>query len=130
MDLSLVYHFQASQSQDGDFRPASYHVVYFFDDQGFIDLPTLKELSKAVPEANHELLTFLSLDDLKIFALRVCQELRAPQVRLISVQDYNIGIDGAKDKKTFKEIFSKFGEVVENADAPRKKGGLFGKLFS
>ena len=36
----------------------------------------------------------------------------------------------AKDKTSFKEIFSKFGEVFENEDAPKKKGGLFGKLFN
>lgn len=129
MELSLVYHFQSSQSRDGEFRPARYHMVYFFHEQGFLELGMLKELSKAVPDADHEHLTFLNLDDLKAFGVRVAQELKAPQVRLISVQDYNIGIDGAKDKKSFQGIFEKFGELVENEEAPRKKG-LFGKLFS
>ena len=51
------------------------------------------------------------------------------QVRLLSVQDYNIGIDGAKDLKSYKELFTKYGEALINQQAVKKKG-LFGKFFS
>lgn len=129
MSLNLVYHFQSSQNQDEAFRPASYRMIYFFGGQGFLQIDQLKELSRSVPHADHDKLTFISLDDLKTFALRVCQEHKEDEVRLISVQDYNIGLDGAKDLPTFKSIFEKFGEVVVNEEAPRKKGFL-GKLFS
>jgi hypothetical protein len=128
MSLNLIYHFQTSQNTDGDFKPASYGVVYFFSEQGFLENGLLKEMSKTVPEADHENLTFLNLDDLKSFALRVCQETSEKEVRLMSVQDYNIGLDGAKDLKSFQTVFSKYGEVVVN-ESVRKKG-LFGKLFS
>jgi len=128
MSLNLIYHFHTSQNQDGDFKPASYGVVYFFSEQGFLEKDLLKEMSKTVPEADHENLTFLNLDDLKAFALRVCQETSEKEVRLMSVQDYNIGLDGAKDLKSFQTVFSKYGEVVVNESA--KKKGLFGKLFS
>lgn len=129
MSLNLIYHFQSSQNQEGAFRPASYRLVYFFGSQGFLERSLLHELSKSVPEADHEHLTFLNLDDLKTFALRVSQELKEDEVRLISVQDYNIGVDGAKDAGTFREIFEKYGELVVNEEAPRKKG-FFGKFFN
>lgn len=128
MSLNLIYHFQTSQSRDEEFRPASYGVVHFFSGEGFVEGRLLKEMSKAVPEADHDNLTFLSLDDLKTFALRVAQEMSEKEVRLISVQDYNIGLDGAKDLLSFQSIFSKFGELVVNESV--KKKGLFGKLFS
>lgn len=128
MALNLIYHFQTSQNQDGEFKPASYCVVYFFDEQGFLEKDLLKEMSKTVPEADHNNLTFLNLDDLKTFALRVSQELSEKEVRLISVQDYNIGLDGAKDLASFQSIFTKYGDVVINESARKK--GLFGKLFS
>ena len=128
MSLNLIYHFHTSQNQDGDFKPASYGVVYFFSEQGFLERSLLKEMSKTVPEADHENLTFLNLDDLKAFAIRICQETSEKEVRLMSVQDYNIGLDGAKDLKSFQAVFSKYGEVVVNESAKRK--GLFGKLFS
>lgn len=127
--LNLIYHFQTSQNQDEEFKPASYHVVYFFGEQGFLDKTMLQELSKSVPNADHNALTFLNLDDLKDFALRVSQELNAPDVQLISVQDYNIGLDGTKDMVSFQGIFQKYGEKILNESAQKKKG-LFGKLFS
>lgn len=126
--LQLIYHFQASQKQDLEFRPASYGVMYFFSESGFIDKKLLMEMSKTVPDADHDRLTFLSLDDLKIFALRVCEELSHKEVRLISVQDYNIGLDGAKDLQSYKTLFEKYGELVQNDSA--KKRGLFSKFFS
>lgn len=129
MVINLIYHFQSSQNQAGEFQPARYKVVYFFSEQGFLENDMLIELSKTIPEANHQLLTFLSLDDLKAFAMRVSEEVEAKEVRLISVQDYNIGIDGAKDKASFQSILTKFGEVIVNESASKKKG-LFGRLFS
>jgi MFS superfamily sulfate permease-like transporter len=128
MFLNLIYHFRSSQNQNEEFVPASYGVVYFFSDEGFLETSFLKEMSKSVPSANHESLTFLNLDDLKAFALRVSQELSSKQIRLISVQDYNIGLDGAKSLETFRSIFERYGEVVVNDQF--KKKTFFGKLFS
>lgn len=127
--VSLIYHFQSSTTEAGEFRPARYQVIYFFSEQGFLEESMLKEMSKAIPEADHDLLTFLSLDDLKAFALRVAQELSLAEIRLISVQDYNIGLDGAKDLPSFKGIFGQYGELVINEQAVKKKG-FFEKLFS
>ncbi|MCM2350080.1 MAG: hypothetical protein NDI69_08655 [Bacteriovoracaceae bacterium] len=129
MALNLIYHFHTSQNQDGDFKPASYGVVYFFSQEGFLERDLLKELSKSVPLADHEHLTFLNLDDLKTFALRVSQEMDVREVRLISVQDYNIGLDGAKDLDSFRALFERYGELVINEDVSKKKS-FFGKLFS
>jgi hypothetical protein len=128
MSLYLIYNFQTSQNQDMDFKPASYCVVYFFSDDGFLDDDLLKEMSKTVPDADHKQLTFLNLDDLRNFALRVGQELSVREVRLISVQDYNIGLDGAKDLASYRTIFNKFGDLVINPDVSKKKS-FFGKIF-
>jgi hypothetical protein len=128
MSLTLIYRFQTSQNQAGDFKPASYCVVYLFSEEGFLEEALLKELSKTVPDADHDSLTFLSLDDLKAFALRVAQEFSVREVRLISVQDYNIGLDGARDLKSFQSIFNKYGDVILNESVSKKKG-LFSKIF-
>jgi hypothetical protein len=127
MSLYLIYHFQTSQNQDQDFRPASYGVLYFFSEEGFLNEEFLKEMAKAVPESDFDRLNFLNLDNLKAFALRVCQEFSIREVRLISVQDYNIGLDGARDLKSFQSIFGRYGEIVVNESV--KKKGLFSKLF-
>lgn len=127
--LNLIYHFQSSHNPSEEFTPASYRMLYFFDDQSFVDSAVILELLKAFPDSDFQDKTFLTLDDLKAFSLRVAEEIGAPQVRLISVQDYNIGIDGAKDLKSYREIFSKYGETVMNEQVSKKKG-LFGKFFS
>lgn len=127
--LTLIYHFQSSQNQDEEFKPASYKMVYFFNEEGFVESKLILELLKAFPDSNYQEKTFLNLDDLKAFAHRVAEELGSPEVRLISVQDYNIGIDGARDLKSFRELFGKYGEAIVNEQAVKKKS-LFGKLFS
>lgn len=127
--LTLIYHFQSSQNQDEEFKPASYKMIYFFNDEGFVDSKILIELLRAFPDSSPQSKTFLNLDDLKAFALRVAEELGVAEVRLISVQDYNIGIDGARDLKSFRELFGKYGEAIINEQAVKKKS-LFGKLFS
>jgi hypothetical protein len=129
MSLTLIYHFQTSHNKDAEFTPASYCVKYFFSEEGFLDPEMLKEMSKAVPEADHHRLTFLNLDDLKTFAIRVAQELGEREIRLLSVQDYNIGLDGSKDMKSYQSIFSKYGDLILNEGISGKKG-FFGKLFS
>lgn len=128
MSLNLIYHFQTSQNDNGEFIPASYGVVYFFSADGILETSFLKEMAKVVPEADHERLNFINLDDLKAFAFRVGQELSEKEVRLISVQDYNIGLDGARDLNSFREIFTRYGEVV--VIEAQKKKGLLGKFFS
>jgi len=50
-------------------------------------------------------------------------------VRLLSVQDYNIGLDGAKDVASFRQIFQKFGELLVD-EVESKKKGFLGKFFS
>lgn len=129
MGLHLIYFFQSSQNQNESWTPARYKVVHFFGDEGFVPEEKLRELAKLDPNADFTDLTFLSLDDLKSFAEKVSADLKGESVRLLSVQDYNIGLDGARDLKELKEIFVKFGETVEG-NSPVKKKGLFGKFFS
>lgn len=129
MELNLIYHFQSSRNEEGQFKGASYRVISFFSDEGFIEDQLLKEKALAFTSAETHTLSFQSLDELKEFALEVTRHLGARMVRLISAQDYNIGVDGARDLESYRQIFAKYGEVVENPEA-RKKKGLLGKLFS
>ncbi len=129
MALHLIYFFQSSQNQNESWTPARYKVVHFFGDNGFISDEQMREIAKSDPHADLTDLTFLSLDDLKSFAARVSEEVGGENVRLLSVQDYNIGLDGARDLKELREIFVKFGETME-ISSPQKKKGLFGKFFT
>ncbi len=127
-EIFVIYHFQSSPVQE-DYQTASYKMIYAFDQEEMIKSDMLLELLKAYPDSNYQDKSFLNLDDLKAFAMRLGEELTADQVRLISVQDFNIGIDGAKDFRSFQQIFGQFGEVLINQQLTKKKG-IFSKLFS
>lgn len=127
MNLCLIYHFQSSHNVGENFKPASYKAVSFFNEQGFLEKTFQQEMAKSIPEADFMNLYFLNLDDLKAFALRVAAELESEEVRMISVQDFNIGLDAAKDLATLKSGLTKYGEIVAPQEGARKKGffGLF-----
>jgi hypothetical protein len=110
--LNIIYYFESSQNQNDEFRPAKYKILYAFDSNGMLEISD----------------TFNSLDDLKTYALELLQTKDGDEVRLISVQDYNVGVEGAKDRNSFRQIFSNFGEVVVDPSRSKKKS-IFGNLF-
>ena len=124
MNLAVIYHFQSSQDEMGEFSPAQYQVVYCFSGVGFVPGNLLKEALQSIPENSSSDLTFQTLDELKSFSLKLAQILDEDEVRLISVQDLNIGIDGARDLMSFRQIFMGFGESLKLEGAARKKNFL------
>lgn len=129
MNLILIYHFQSFQNEEGEFSPARYKVIYCFAGTGFLETQALQKIALKIPEADAADLTFLSLDDLKNFALLMAEEFEEDEVRLISVQDFNIGIDGAKDISSFRQIFLGFGELVRGEGASKKRKGILSRFF-
>jgi hypothetical protein len=127
-ELILIYHFETSQNKNDEFKPASYKILYIFDGDGIIDDKRIAEFISDNHESFFIDQNFSNLDDLKSCSLRLAQYLEKNEVRLISVQDYNIGIDGAKDRHSFVQIFFNFGEVFVD-ESRQKKKGLFGNLF-
>jgi hypothetical protein len=127
-ELVLIYHFETSQNKNDEFKPASYKILYIFNADGMIDDKRIAEFINANAESFSLDQSFSNLDDLKSFSLHLSQYFERNEVRLISVQDYNIGIDGAKDRHSFVQIFSNFGEVFVDESKPKKKG-FFGNFF-
>lgn len=126
--LNIIYHFQVSQNFQEEFRPASYKIIHLFSSEGFLEQSYLNERYESFPDMNRMEKSFLNLDDLKNFSLMLAEDLEVEEARLISIQDYNIGIDGARNANEFRGIFSHFGEVIKNPKM--KKKGLLGRLFS
>ena len=127
MNLNLIYQFHSSPNEEGEFNPARYRVVYCFSPSGFVESSVLKKLGHEFIETDD--LTFLNLDELKEFALLVAEELDEREVRLISVQDFNIGIDGAKDISSFRQIFLGFGEVIRAEGTGKRKKNFLSRFF-
>jgi hypothetical protein len=127
-ELMIIYHFESSQNQNEEFKTACYKILYAFDSNGMLAESDWTQMISMNMDLNPVEKDFTNLDDLKSFGLRLALHREKSEVRLISVQDFNVGVEGAKDKVTFKQIFFNFGEVIIDQSKPKKKG-LFGNLF-
>lgn len=128
--IKLIYKQSGVIDPEATELTGRYEVLYFFGEGGPISLETMNEVCqelfqrKATPPV-----TFKSLDELKDFALAVCQKLQAPEVFVLSVQDYNIGVEAARDVRAFRELFRRYGSAIHNPEIINKGPGIIGRLF-
>lgn len=109
---------------------SQYEILMFFSDAGEIHNKTLSSVYQGYRFHNKDALLFKSHDDLGQYALDVCKEVQAPEVFILSTQDYNIGLDTCSDIRGFREIFRRYGNIIENPDQNKKKNNIFNKLFN
>lgn len=127
--LNLIYRHMSESTLEGVI--SRYQALYFFSDFGAVPLNILDHVyeSFAKKDINNDYY-FESLEDIGRFATMVCQEVAAPHVFVLSVPDYNLGLEATSDLETFRQIFKKYGSVIENPDFKGKKNNLFSKLFN
>jgi predicted amidohydrolase len=127
LNLNLLYNFV---STNGGESQSYYKVLYFFSEAGYLAERTLGNIYDRYPQVGPaDWICFDNLDDLGRFALDVCQEVAAPEVFILSAQDYNIGVDTCPDVRTFREMFRRYGTCIDNPEKSKKKN-VFGKLFN
>jgi hypothetical protein len=128
--INLIYHFGHEQNSEFPDLAGRYRVLYFFSEAGPVPHEAQEEVSVRLfnrPAGNPVI--FTSLDDLKEFAMAVCQHVKAPEVFVLSVQDYNVGVEAARDVRAFREIYRRYGLNLSNPDIISRGPGLFGKFF-
>lgn len=131
MAIKLIYHFGHDDDSEFPELTGRYRVLYFFSDAGPVDFSFQEEVySRLFNRPISKPVIFSSLDDLKEFAMGVCQLVRAPEVFVLSVQDYNVGAEAARDVRTYREIYRRYGLVLANPDVINRAPGLFGKFFN
>lgn len=126
LSLNLIYRYENIETESG--VNSVYRVVYFFSEAGFIDNEVVKNVYKTLGLSFDEII-FENLDQLGEFALKVCVELQSPEVFVLSVQDYNTGMDSVRDIRNFREVFRRFGNCLTNPEQPFEKQSLFGSIF-
>ncbi len=91
--LQLIYHRPKGADIEALESTAVYEILYFFSETGPVGHGMLEQVSQQLYQkpAAHPV-AFSSVDDLKDFALAVCQAMHAPEIFVLSVQDYNIGV--------------------------------------
>jgi hypothetical protein len=129
--LKLIYQFGHDDSSEFPELSGRYKVLYFFSEAGPVDPASQEQVSQKIFAKSVGFpATFTSLDDLKEFAMGVCQFTNSPEVFVLSIQDYNVGVEAARDVRTFREIFRRYGLILANPDVINRAPGLFGKFFN
>jgi len=128
--INLIYHFGHDVDSEFPDLAGRYRILYFFSEAGPVSFESQEATYVKLfnRPATHPV-TFTSLDDLKEFAMGVCQLVKAPEVFVLSVQDYNVGVEAARDVRAFREIYRRYGLNLSNPDIINRGPGLFGKFF-
>jgi hypothetical protein len=128
--LSMVYRFSGAPVEEGRELPGNYHVLYFFSGAGPVGAEVMEQVCQGLFQRPMETQPiFRSMEELKEFALGVCQALQSPEVSMLSVQDYNVGVEAAGDARTFRELFRRYGVTIPNPEIINRSPGLLGRIF-
>lgn len=129
LHLNLLYNFIEKRDAHGN-TVSFYKVLYLFSDRGPVTTATKDQIFQKYPQEDYfDGPCFKSLDELGGFAVEVCRDLSAPEIFILSAQDYNIGLDSCIDVRNFKEVFRRYGTSVANPDIGQRKKNLFDKFF-
>lgn len=129
LHLNLLYNFVERKDANGN-AVSFYKILHLFSDIGPVADNTLRTIYHNFETRDYfEGLSFNNLDDLGAFAIEVCKDLSAPEIFILSAQDYNIGLDSSSDVRSFREIFRRYGTAIENPESGQKKRNIFGKIF-
>lgn len=130
LHLNLLYNFVEKKDSYGN-TVSFYKILNLFSDVGPVTQSTQDLIYRNFQHENYfDGLCFKSLDELGGFAVQICTELSAPEIFILSAQDYNIGLDSCSDVRSFKEIFRRYGTSVENPEGGQRKKNIFDKFFT
>jgi hypothetical protein len=129
--LNLIYSQVVIKEGEGQFPGTFFKVLYFFSEANFIPFKILDDSARALFNDPMDLkFMFEDLEDLSRFALHVCEQMGAPEVFVLSAQDYNSGVEGTRDIRNFREIYRRFGHSLLNPQFKKdKSGNFFSKFF-
>ncbi len=114
---------------------SSYYFLYFLDERGLLDTSSVKKLydERFKAEESQDNLSqkligpFESIDQLSQFSFQLCEKLNAGKVSNLSVQEYNILLEGNQLASDFYRDLIEQGNVIENIE--RKKKGFLKRFF-
>lgn len=129
LHLNLLYNFIEKKDSDGN-TVSFYKVLHLFSDIGPVSQNSLDQIFQNFPQENYfDGQCFKSLDELGGFAVDVCKDLSAPEIFILSTQDYNIGLDSCGDVRNFKELFRRYATCIQNPEGGQRKKNIFDKFF-
>ena len=116
------------QIKDDSQNSEQYEVTSIFNHQGFVDDKLINKLYMGLTQKEGAL-RFETLQELRSFALCICQQLKAKNIYIVSNYEYNKGILSSDTKESYRELFKEYGTVLNNPDFENQQSGFFSKIF-
>jgi hypothetical protein len=113
------------------FEDNSYEIIQLFSENGPIPSKIITSVySEFKRPGSPDGLLLSSIDEIGRFVVDLLSETDSPEGYILSIEDYNIGVDSCLDTEQFREIFRRFGTNIQNPDSGNKKKNLFTKFFN
>lgn len=125
----IFEHDQNMSADDAIAESGKYKIIHSFSWSGVVSASLLSSAYQQAMPDNDGSFEMNSFEELKNVGLSLIQELKAPEAFLISVQDYNIGIESTHELRNYRDMFRRYGHVVSNPDILKQTGGLLGRFF-
>lgn len=126
LSLNLLYKHVSNESFSG------YQLLHLFSEAGPVEQRSIRRLAEQFiinKYSEQQQSIFPDLEALAKFSLELCSELEAPEIFLLSTEDYNDHIGQIRDARSFREFFRRFGECIPNPEFLNAKKGVFNRFF-
>ena len=126
--LLLIYgYFPNSFNQDG-----FYKLMNIVDERGAVDKYSLatalkKSIGKELTEM--EEIFFNNLEELNKFSYKLMDDLEAPLICVLSIDNYNTCLEKCSSLEEFKSLILESANCLENIDYTKNKG-ILSKIFN
>lgn len=128
--IYVLYKFSEFTDEVTNLSKGRYRIIFLFDHKGFLEK---KDFKKVCDEHNlsldTSLMDFSTKEELLSFSLELGQYFQMNNALLLSVNDYNIGIESCHDLEAFQAIFSRYGTTLPCKSSKVSEKGLFSKFF-
>ncbi|MCK5884505.1 MAG: hypothetical protein KAG61_12515 [Bacteriovoracaceae bacterium] len=131
-----IYKYLTSDGLDEEQVDPSYYLIRVFDNTGAVESAHLFDLFQDIyPEfesggRGRYIGPFPNLTIVNKFAFRLCENLDANRICLLSVMDYNNIIDSTTNITDLTDKMLDAGNVIENIEKEERSKGLLSKLFN
>lgn len=125
----LLYKFSENKHTEMALGYATYKIVQLFNDLGKVKSAQIKQILNDFDVQDFENIQFKTKERLLQFAQALGDYLNNESIYLLSVNDFNIGIESCHDTQSFKQIFNRYGTELECDGKSSKSSGIFGKFF-
>jgi hypothetical protein len=129
-NIYILYRFSEEKSEGLDLSSSKYRVIFLFNDRGLIEKVNFKKICEEYSisiESNS--IDFHTKEELLGFAHSLGVYMNSELALLLSVNDFNIGIESCHDLQAFKEIFNRYGTSLPCRDTQSSDKSIFSKFF-